>query len=93
VLPQPTAAILACRSCGGFNLLWLGDGTAASRSPRAEVAEYLENRLPLPVIAEHATGKQRYVWVEMSRPVEVAAAAGYAKKCPGYVRRSFKVLG
>jgi len=33
------------------------------------------------------------VWVEMSRPVEVAAAAGYAKKCPGYVRRSFKVLG
>ncbi len=88
IVAGPTA------SCRRFRFVFgLGHGAdTRRRRRRADVAEYLDGWVPLRVIAEQITGKQCYVWVELSRPVEVAAAAGYAKECPGYVRRSFKVL-
>jgi len=59
---------------------------------REAVVEYLTTWLPLRVIAEHDDGARLWLWIELRHPVEVQAATDYAKECPGYAAKSFKVL-
>ena len=59
---------------------------------RRAVAEHLAGWMPLRVIDEHIEGSRWYLWVEMLRPVTRVAATDFARECPGYVPRSFKVL-
>ena len=88
IVAGPTAA------CRRFRFVFSLGHEARTRGPRrAAVADHLDTWVPLRVIAEQIAGKRCYVWVELSRPVEVAAAADYVSECPGYVGRSFKVLG
>jgi hypothetical protein len=60
---------------------------------RLAVADYLDGWLPLRIVAEHITGRRCLVWIELSRPVSAAAARDYVRGCPGYVPKSFRMLG
>jgi len=65
---------------------------AARVRRRLAVAEYLDGWLPLRIVAEHATARRCWVWVEFRRPVSRRAARDFVRGCPGYVAKSFKLL-
>jgi len=60
---------------------------------RLAVAEYLDGWVPLRIVAEHIAGRRCWVWVEVSRAVSATAARDYVRGCPGYVGKSFRMLG
>lgn len=60
---------------------------------RREVAEHLDAWVPLRVISEHTEVRQCWLWIEAARPVSDKAARDFAAECPGYVGKSFKMLG
>lgn len=65
---------------------------AAARR-RLAVAECLDGWVPLRIVAEHIDGKRCWLWVETRRIVAAAAADDYVRGCPGYVAKSFRMLG
>jgi hypothetical protein len=69
------------------------EAAAARVRRRLAVADYLDGWLPLRIVAEHVDGRRCWVWIELSRPVSAAAARDYVRGCPGYVPKSFRMLG
>jgi hypothetical protein len=60
---------------------------------RLAVADHLDGWVPLRILAQHIEGKRCWLWVETSRTVAAAAADDYVRGCPGYVAKSFRMLG
>jgi len=60
---------------------------------RHDVADYLDGWVPLRVVSQQVVGRHCWLWVETQRRVAEAAAADFANECPGYVRKSFRMLG
>jgi len=69
-----------------------GDRMAVRLRRRLEVAEYLDGWVPLRIVDEHEQRRRIWLWLEAERPVSPAAAADFAKDCPGYVPGSFRML-
>jgi hypothetical protein len=60
---------------------------------RLHVAEYLDGWVPLRIMAQQVEGKRHWLWIETRRTVAAAAAKDYVRGCPGYVAKSFRMLG
>jgi len=89
----PTVAGPAPAGCRFRFRFIIGEPGPARRQRRLAVAEYLDNWVPLRVVAEHVDGRRCWVWFETRRAVAVDVAKDFVRDCPGYAPRSFKLLG
>ena len=93
--PPAVTGPTAARSARVFRFAFLepGSSTSARQRRRLSVFEYLECWVPLRILAEQSHRNRCLLWIETQRAVQAAAAADYVRDCPGYVPKSFRMLG
>lgn len=89
-LPVAGPTVAGCR----FRLQFAVPKCPKARARRRlAVADYLDGWVPLRIMAQHIEGNRCWLWIETRRTVAAAAADDYVRGCPGYVAKSFRMLG